>query len=122
MVPGRNDPHRCHTGWIRFGTWFEIEKTHPVWGAFLCSVGYFYQHQSAGRSKGSGLFAILGRQHGGDLSRQQPMGANFGVLPELRDRPRDKRERAAAYAARALASLDKFLQENHIGDNYENHC
>jgi methylenetetrahydrofolate--tRNA-(uracil-5-)-methyltransferase len=50
------------------------------------------------------------------------MGANFGVLPELRERPRDKRERAAAYAARALASLDKFLQENHIGDNYENHC
>ena len=56
------------------------------------------------------------------VKKFQPMGANFGVLPELRDRPRDKRERAAAYAARALASLDKFLQENHIGDNYENHC
>ena len=56
------------------------------------------------------------------VKKFQPMGANFGVLPELRDRPRDKRERAAAYAARALASLDKFLQENNMGDNYENHC
>lgn len=49
------------------------------------------------------------------VKKFQPMGANFGVLPELQNRPRDKRERAAAYAARALASLDKFLSEN-IGD------
>ena len=56
------------------------------------------------------------------VKKFQPMGANFGVLPELNDRPRDKRERAAAYAARALASLDKFLQENNMGDKYENHC
>lgn len=56
------------------------------------------------------------------VKKFQPMGANFGVLPELGNRPRDKRERAAAYAARALASLDKFLQENNMGDNYENHC
>jgi len=56
------------------------------------------------------------------VKKFQPMGANLGVLPELENRPRDKRARAAAYAARALASLDKFLQENHMGDNYENHC
>ena len=43
------------------------------------------------------------------VKKFQPMGANFGVLPELQNRPRDKRERAAAYAERALASLDKFL-------------
>lgn len=46
------------------------------------------------------------------VKKFQPMGANFGVLPELQNRPRDKRERAAAYAARALDSLDKFLSEN----------
>ena len=46
-----------------------------------------------------------------DLSvkKFQPMGANFGVLPELQNRPRDKRERAAAYSERALAALDKIL-------------
>lgn len=33
----------------------------------------------------------------------QPMGANMGILPPLASPPRDKRERAAAYAQRALA-------------------
>lgn len=42
----------------------------------------------------------------------QPMGANFGILPELQDRPRDKAERGAAYAARSLASLGEFIREN----------
>lgn len=49
------------------------------------------------------------------VKKFQPMGANFGVLPELENRPRDKRERAAAYSERALAALDKILQKN-IGD------
>ncbi len=40
----------------------------------------------------------------------QPMGANFGVLPELKDRPRDKRERGQAYADRALADLKIYLE------------
>ena len=55
------------------------------------------------------------------VKKFQPMGANLGVLPELANRPRDKRERAAAYAYRALDSLDKFLVEN-IGDKNENNC
>ena len=49
------------------------------------------------------------------VKKFQPMGANFGVLPELLNRPRDKRERAAAYSERALAALDKILSKN-IGD------
>ena len=49
------------------------------------------------------------------VKKFQPMGANFGVLPELENRPKDKRERAAAYAKRALDSIDKFLIEN-FGD------
>ena len=40
----------------------------------------------------------------------QPMGANFGVLPELKDRPHDKRERGQAYADRALADLKIYLE------------
>ena len=55
------------------------------------------------------------------VKKFQPMGANFGVLPALQNPPRDKRERAAAYAHRALYSLDIFLSENKGGTN-ENHC
>ena len=40
----------------------------------------------------------------------QPMGANMGILPELADRPRDKRERYMAIANRALESMQKWLQ------------
>ena len=41
----------------------------------------------------------------------QPMGANFGVLPSLVDRPRDKALRGAAYAQRALESLNEYLND-----------
>lgn len=43
--------------------------------------------------------------------RFQPMGANFGVLPELENRTRDKKERGAAYSKRALEVIDKFIVE-----------
>lgn len=39
----------------------------------------------------------------------QPMNVNFGLFPPLAQRPRGKRERGAALAARALAALDAFL-------------
>ena len=39
----------------------------------------------------------------------QPMGANFGVLPPLDVHIRDKRERYAALAARALEALEGYL-------------
>ena len=42
----------------------------------------------------------------------QPMGANFGVLPELEHRPRDKAERGSAYADRALTAMKDFIAEN----------
>lgn len=44
------------------------------------------------------------------VSNFQPIGANFGILPELVDRPRDKKERGAAYAKRALEALDRYIQ------------
>ena len=44
----------------------------------------------------------------------QPMGANFGILPDLNDRPRDKAERGQAYADRALRDLKQFIEENSI--------
>ncbi len=42
----------------------------------------------------------------------QPMGANFGLRRELENRPRDKRERGAAYSQRALDSLSSFIRQN----------
>lgn len=44
----------------------------------------------------------------------QPMGANFGVLPALIDRPRDKALRGAAYAERSLDNLSKFIIDKDI--------
>lgn len=41
----------------------------------------------------------------------QPMGANMGILPELEERPRDKRERYMAIANRALDSMKAWLSE-----------
>lgn len=41
----------------------------------------------------------------------QPMGANFGILPPLPQRIRDKRERYAGLAARALEDLGEYLSQ-----------
>lgn len=45
------------------------------------------------------------------VKKFQPMGANFGVLPELENRPRNKKERGAVYSTRALKSLDNYLKD-----------
>ena len=48
------------------------------------------------------------------VKKFQPMGANLGVLPELSERPRDKKLRAAAYAQRAMEDLAGFCAENEL--------
>lgn len=40
----------------------------------------------------------------------QPMGANFGILPPIEPKIRDKKERYAALAERALAELEKVIE------------
>ena len=44
----------------------------------------------------------------------QPMGANFGVLPPLENKIRDKSERYMTLAKRAMASLEAFIGENNL--------
>jgi methylenetetrahydrofolate--tRNA-(uracil-5-)-methyltransferase len=44
-----------------------------------------------------------------DLDEFQPMKANFGLLPPLEPPVRNKRARYQAYAARALAAVEKHL-------------
>jgi methylenetetrahydrofolate--tRNA-(uracil-5-)-methyltransferase len=40
----------------------------------------------------------------------QPMGANFGILPPLDRRIRDKKERYAALAERSLLAMEQIVQ------------
>ncbi len=44
----------------------------------------------------------------------QPMKANYGILPPLPRRIRNKRARYAAYSQRALERLDAFLREREL--------
>ncbi len=50
------------------------------------------------------------------VSKFQPMGANFGVLPELDNRPRDKKLRCEAYAKRGTEILKTFISDNKLND------
>lgn len=45
------------------------------------------------------------------VSRFQPMGANFGILPGIEPHIRDKRERYAALSERSLQKIDQLLKE-----------
>jgi methylenetetrahydrofolate--tRNA-(uracil-5-)-methyltransferase len=46
-----------------------------------------------------------------DPAEFQPMKANFGLLPPLETAIRAKRERYAVFSRRALATLEKFIEE-----------
>ncbi|MBR5201888.1 MAG: methylenetetrahydrofolate--tRNA-(uracil(54)-C(5))-methyltransferase (FADH(2)-oxidizing) TrmFO [Clostridia bacterium] len=46
----------------------------------------------------------------------QPMGANFGVLPPLPDKIRDKQERYMQLAQRGMESLKEFAKNNNLGE------
>jgi methylenetetrahydrofolate--tRNA-(uracil-5-)-methyltransferase len=48
----------------------------------------------------------------------QPMKANFGILPDLPNRVKNKRERYSAYAERSLADLRASIAM--AADNYLN--
>ena len=45
-------------------------------------------------------------------TRLEPMNANFGLLPPLEDRIRDKKKKAFAMACRSLAALGLPLPES----------
>ncbi|MCZ6805362.1 MAG: FAD-dependent oxidoreductase, partial [Deltaproteobacteria bacterium] len=53
------------------------------------------------------LFRYVG---GADAKRFQPMNANFGLLPPLAARIRDKRKKRAALATRALEAMSVFMR------------
>ena len=51
----------------------------------------------------------------GSVENFQPMGANFGVLPPIEPKIRDKRERYMALAQRSLENIEEVI-------NDENYC
>lgn len=51
----------------------------------------------------------------GSVKNFQPMGANFGVLPPIEPKIRDKRERYMALAQRSLENIEEVI-------NDENYC
>jgi methylenetetrahydrofolate--tRNA-(uracil-5-)-methyltransferase len=58
--------------------------------------------------------AICGYVASAEPKGFQPMKANFGLFPPLDPPVRKKRERYAAYARRALADLEEFLEANAV--------
>lgn len=58
--------------------------------------------------------ALCGYVSGASGGEFQPMKANFGLLPGLEPPVRNKRERYAAYAQRALSDLESFLVESDL--------
>jgi len=54
------------------------------------------------------LGALLRYVHGADPAHFQPMNANFGLLPPLEQRVRDKQKKKGLLAERALAAMRDF--------------
>ena len=45
------------------------------------------------------------------VTKFQPMGANFGILPGIEPHIRDKKERYAALARRSLQNIEQILNK-----------
>ncbi|NMC52015.1 MAG: methylenetetrahydrofolate--tRNA-(uracil(54)-C(5))-methyltransferase (FADH(2)-oxidizing) TrmFO [Chloroflexi bacterium] len=58
------------------------------------------------------LGALLNYITQAEINHFQPMKANFGILPPLSNPPRNKRERASAYADRALQDMQNWLTDH----------
>ena len=60
------------------------------------------------------LGALLNYITQAEINHFQPMKANFGILPPLSTPPRNKRERANAYADRALQDMQYWLADHQL--------
>ncbi len=135
MIPGLGHAEFARYGVMHRNTFLDSPRVLAADFSSRSRPGLFFAGQMTGvegymESAGSGLLAGLNaarRLSGkapvvlpettmlGALSRHvsesvsadfQPMGANFGVLPQLPERIRDKQARYAALAARALSDLE----------------
>lgn len=61
--------------------------------------------------EGTALGSLLRYLRTADPKHFQPMNTNLGIFPPLEEKIRDKRERAAAFEARALEQAERFWEE-----------
>lgn len=140
MIPGLENAEYVRYGVMHRNTFLNSPKNLNADYSFRGRKGLFFAGQITGvegymESASSGILAginIVRQMEGreslilpettmmGALSRYisgysgkdfQPMGANFGVLPPLQDKIRDKRERYMALAQRGLAALEERIKE-----------
>jgi methylenetetrahydrofolate--tRNA-(uracil-5-)-methyltransferase len=65
----------------------------------------------------SALGALVSYATDLETQKYQPMHVNWGIVPPLESRVRNKRDRYAAYAARALADVRASLQTHPLFSN-----
>ncbi|MDE6188804.1 MAG: methylenetetrahydrofolate--tRNA-(uracil(54)-C(5))-methyltransferase (FADH(2)-oxidizing) TrmFO [Clostridia bacterium] len=46
-----------------------------------------------------------------EVDDYQPMNANFGILPQLSNPPRDKKQRKFKYSTRAIGDMERYLKK-----------
>ena len=144
MIPGLAHAEFVRYGVMHRNTFLNSPKTLDADFSFRGRGDLFFAGQITGvegymESASSGILAGINavrRMRGGEtlvlpettmmgaLSRYiagyagrdfQPMGANFGVLPPLPEKIRDKRERYMALAQRALNDLEDYREQ--AGEN-----
>lgn len=80
----------------------------------LCAALCMYEKLNGRQPKLPSAETVLGalsRHISGAMQNFQPMNANFGILPPLETRVRDKKMRYAALAERALNNIKKYKSE-----------
>lgn len=141
MIPALHDAHFLRYGVMHRNTFMDSprilcsdfsdkENKHLFFAGQLTGVEGYMESASSGLLCGINAARVVRGQASltlpevtmmGALSRYisdasvadfQPMGANFGILPALEHRPRDKAERGAAYAERSLSALRAFIALN----------
>ncbi len=58
------------------------------------------------------LIGALGGYISAENGNFQPMNANFGILPPITERIKDKKEKKLAYSKRSLDTLGQFIHKN----------
>jgi methylenetetrahydrofolate--tRNA-(uracil-5-)-methyltransferase len=80
--------------------------------AAINALAYISQRQPLILPKTTMIGGILGYITDPENAKKfQPMGANFGILPPLSERIRDKKERYLRLSQRGLADFEKQVAE-----------
>ncbi|MCG0274600.1 MAG: methylenetetrahydrofolate--tRNA-(uracil(54)-C(5))-methyltransferase (FADH(2)-oxidizing) TrmFO [Thermosediminibacteraceae bacterium] len=142
-IPGLKDPEFVRYGFIHRNTFIMSPKFLQPWLELKSTQGLFFAGQITGvegyiESAASGIVAgvnMVRRLKGqdpvpfpletiigalcnyvatADPKNFQPMKANFGILPPLKEKIKSKKERNQYYARRSIEVLKAFIAANEI--------